>query len=228
MAKRKNTKQDETLVDIVDAKESAQDFVESNQSTILGGLLALVVILGGAFWYTNFYKAPMEKEAAELLRAAQDYFEKDSFSLALKNPSGAEGFISISENYGSTKAGNSALYYAGICWLRLGEYDAAISYLSDFDADGDILPIVKYGAIGDAYSEKGDMDQAKSYYQKAINAGDNQVLAAFYVKKLGLLAEKEGRFADAVEAYKDIKNNYPNSAEARDIDKFIIRANAKL
>ena len=80
MAKRKNTKQDETLVDIVDTKENAQDFIESNQSTILGGLVALIVLLGGGFWYTNFYKAPLEKEAAELMRTSQDYFEKDSFS----------------------------------------------------------------------------------------------------------------------------------------------------
>jgi tetratricopeptide (TPR) repeat protein len=228
MAKRKNTKQDETLVDIVDAKESAQDFIESNQSTILGGLLALVLFLGGAFWYTNFYKAPMEKEAAELMRTAQEYFEQDSFSLALKNPSGAAGFISISEDYSSTAAGNAALYYAGICWLRLGEYDAAISYLKDFDATGDLLPITKYGALGDAYSELGNMDEAKSSYQKAINAGDNEILVAFYIKKLGLLAEKEGRFADAAEAYEKIKKEYPNSAEARDIDKFILRVGAKL
>ena len=80
---------------------------------------------------------------------------------ALQNSNGDYlGFLDIIDEYGSTNAGNTANYYAGICYLHLGEYDAAASYLEDFSANDNVLPIMKNGALGDVYSEQGQMDKA--------------------------------------------------------------------
>ena len=108
------------------------------------------------------------------MRQAQFQFERDSFALALTNPGGGySGFLDIIDNYGGTKAANLAHYYAGISYLNLGQYDVAIEYLNDFKAKDEILPITKYGAIAAAYVNYRILDQAISYYKKAINAGNN-------------------------------------------------------
>lgn len=228
-SRKKQAQSDETLVDIVEVREQAQGFLEQNQKLVLGGLTAIVVIIGGVFAYRNLIQEPQQKSAISAMFEAQRQFERDSFALALTSPGGEGqlGFLDIIDQYGSTPAGNLALYYAGVSYLNLGEYDAAIDYLQDFSAKGDLTPATKNGALGDAYSEKGDFDSAVSYYQKAVrNAGENNLLAAYYLKKLGLLYERQSQPAQALEAYQRIKEEFPQTTVANDIDKYIIRAQA--
>ncbi len=228
MARRRNKKQqEETLVDLVEAKEQAQDYLGDNSSLIIGGLVALLVIVGGYFAYQQFVSKPNEVAAQESLRFAQDQFARDSFALALDNPGGGNpGFLDIIDEYGSTPAGNTALYYAGISYLNLGNFQAAIDYLKDFNAEGTLTPITKYGALGDAYSELNQFDDAISNYKKAISSGENEALVTYYMKKLGLLYEKQGDVAGAMSMFEDIKAQYPESIIANDIDKYISRVAA--
>jgi tetratricopeptide (TPR) repeat protein len=228
MATRKKSvkKADETLVDIVEVKEQAEDFFEQYRTIILGGLTLLVVVVGGWFAYNNFYKMPRQNEAVEQMFQAQQQFEKDSFQLALTNPGGGKGFLDIIEGYKGTPAANLAHYYAGIAYLNLGQYDAAIDYLKDFSPAGEVLPAMKSGALGDAYSEKGDFSAAMSYYKKAAGE-ENELLTPYYLKKVGMLHERDGDFQAAKKAYQQIKDDYPNSPDGRDIDKYIIRVEAK-
>ena len=48
-----------------------------------------------------------------------------------------------------------------------------------------------------------------------------------YLKRLGMLYEKQGQAADARKQYQQIKDQYPNSSEARDIEKYLIRLEGK-
>jgi len=229
MAKRRKQKENQdTLVNLVEAKEQAQDFFEANQNYLLGGLVALVVIIGGWFSYANFYQKPRQEEAVEQMREAERQFAQDSFALALDNPgNGYPGFLGIIDSYSGTKAANLAQYYAGISWLNLGEYEAAIAHLKDFNANGYALTFTKFGAMGDAYSELNDTGEAIKFYNKAVQSGDNEFLKALYLKKLALLKEKEGDIKGALEAYKRIKKDFPNTPDADGIEKYIERAEAK-
>ena len=160
---------------------------------------------------------------------AEFQFERDSFELALLNPGGGySGFLDIIDNYGGTKAANLANYYAGISYLHLGKFDAAISYLSDFNPEGEVTPIMKYGALGDAQSELGNNSEAIANYRKAAKAGDNNFLTPYYLKKLGLLLEVEGNYSAAIDAFNEIKEDYAKSIDGINIDKFIERAQAQL
>lgn len=226
--RRKQKKSEDTLVDLVEVKDSASDFMEENQKTILGVLFAAIVLVGGYIFYDQFVQAPRETDASVQIVQAQAMFEKDSFALSLTNPGGGfMGFLDIIDEFGGTSAANSAHYYAGIAYLQLGQYDAAIDYLESFDSEGTILGYTRLGAIGDAYSEKNDFANALSYYEKAANAGDNEVLASYYLKKVGLLYEKQGQYSDAKAAFEKIKNEFPNSQEGTDIDKYIARVAVK-
>lgn len=226
MARRiKNRKKaDETLVDIVEVRDQAQGFFEKNQRLVFGLGVALILLFGGLLIYKNFYQAPRETEAIDQMNLAQYQFERDSFAQALTSPGvGSSGFLNIIDNYGGTKAANLAHYYAGVCYLNLGQFEAAADYLEDFDSDGEIMPVMKYGALGDAYSELGRMDDALDSYEKAVDESDNDVLSSYYLKKLGMLHEKQGDLEAAREAYEQVKLEYPNSPYASDIDKYLTR-----
>lgn len=226
MGKRKK-KDDETLVDIVEKKEQAQELYNDNQNLILGGLLLFVLLAGGIFAWNNFYKKPRQANAVNEMSQAQFQFDRDSFALALDNPGGGSlGFLDIIDEYSGTAAANLSHYYAGICYMNLGgaqNIDAAISYLSDFDDDGTVLASTKYGALGDCYSEKQDLGQAESYYQKAISNGDNEFLLAYYMKKLGLLYQSQGKMAEAKSMFEQIRDKYPFAPDGNGIEKYIMR-----
>ncbi len=221
--RRKGKSTDETLVDIVEVKQSSQEYFEKNQTLVLGVIAAIIILVGGLLFYNIMIKGPKESNARTAMFRAEEQFARDSFALALENPGGGfDGFLDIIDNYGGTKTSNLANYYAGISYLNLGRYDAAIEYLEDFKPSGKITPIMKNGALGDAYSELGDFDKALSLYKKATST-KNDFLTPYYLKKIGLLSEKLGDNNAALKAYIEIKENYFDSNEASDIDKFIAR-----
>lgn len=226
MAKSKKNKQsEELLVDIVEVRDQAQSFLEGNQRLIFGALVAVVVMVGGFLGYKNLYQKPRQAEAVEQMFRAQRQFERDSFALALTNPGGGYlGFLDVIDNYKGTKAANLSKYYAGISYLHLGKFDAAASYLEDFKPAGNISPIMKNGALGDAYAELGDLNKAEAQYRKAANS-NNEALTPYYMKKLGMLLESQGEMDEAKDWYQKVKLEYPTSVAGRDIEKYLARVN---
>lgn len=214
------------MIDITEVSGQAEDFFEKYQKQILiiGG--SLLLIIGGWLAYKFGYIKPRQKEAIEQMAQAEYQFQRDSFALALANPGGGfPGFADIVKKYSGTDAGNAALYYAGVSSLNLGQFDAAISYLDDFSPCGKLLPSMKYGTMGDAHAEKGDLDKALGLYKKAANADDNSIITPYYLKKVAMLSQKQGDGGGAKEAWLKIKNTYPNSNEAREADKYISSLN---
>ncbi|MEM1358496.1 MAG: tetratricopeptide repeat protein [Bacteroidota bacterium] len=214
---------DDTLVDIVEVRDQGLDFFERNRNPIVFGALAIGLLVAGYFIYQTFVKIPAEQNAAAEMQQAQVQFERDSFALALTNPGqGYPGFLDIIDDYGSTKAGNLANYYAAVSYLNLGQYEAALDYAQAFDAEGDLLPAMREGIIGDAQSELGDNAAAIDAYEAAISAaGDNFVTGGYYLNKLALLLRSEGRTEEALTAFKRLKADFGQSPEAASADKYI-------
>ncbi len=229
MAKRKqNKKEEDILIDLNEARAQAGSTFEKFQVPIIAGIGLLAILLIGWFGYSTFVKAPKAKEAVKQIYKAEYQFARDSFTLALSNPGDQfPGFLDIIDQYGGTPTANIAHYYAGICYLHLGNFEVAIDYLSDFSADGTITPAMKNGALGDAYSELNDLDQALSYYKKAASGSSNMAVAPYYLLKTGMLLEKNGNNAEALSYYEKIKTNYPTSPTGVEIEKYIARVSGK-
>ena len=90
-----------------------------------------------------------------------------------------------------------------------------------------MLAATAFVNIGDAYTEKGEFENAAEYYKKAADE-NNKILSPIYLMKLGRVYEELGKWQDAVDSYQQIKNDYKESAEAREIEKFITRAKLHL
>lgn len=227
MAKRKvASTAGESAVNVQEIQAPVQSFWEKYQQILVYGVGAAAVALLGWWLYNSMIVAPKQKEAVNAMWQAQLQFKRDSFKLALENPGGGyDGFLAIIDKYSGTDAANLSKYYAGVCYLQTGDLDNAIQYLEDFDAEGNVLPTMKYGILGDCYSEKQDFDKALSMYEKAANATENEVLAPVFLKKYAMLSERQGNKAQAKEAYERIKRDFPNQASTdwREIDKYIYR-----
>lgn len=219
MAKRRKDKyQDETLVNVVEVKESAQDYFERNKTIVMSVLAVIILAVGAFVVYKFFIKEPREKQAKVAIYKAEQQFARDSFALALENPGGGfEGLLDVIDNYPGTTSANLAKLYAGISYLNLGRYDDAISYYNAHKPASLYARILKNGGLGDAYSETGDFDKAISLYDQAIKAGDDDLLTPYYLYKLGLLAKRNGDNSKAKNAFERIRDDFPTSNEANNI-----------
>lgn len=227
MAKSKKQEEDEVILDIGGAYNKTEAFIEENQKPILIGLGSVIGIVALYFAYQFMYLRPLEKEAAEEMWRAEQYFESDSFNLALMGDGNYLGFIDISEEYASTKSGNLANYYIGLIYLKTGEYEAAIDFLSDFSSEDIMLNSVSKGALGDAYMELGEVDNAISNYINAARAVENEFTTPIYLMKAAKLYESLGDYGEALVLYEEIRDDFPETTEGRSIEKYIARVEGK-
>lgn len=228
MAKDKKNAQVDNLKEVESALTRTEQFLESNSKLIGIVVGSIVVVAVGYLGLNKFYLQPRKTEAQEQMFMAQNYFEKDSFNLALNGDGNNPGFLDIIDDFGSTDAGNLSCYYAGVSYLNMGQFDKAIDYLKKFDTDDLLLGPISVGAQGDAQLELGKTDKALDLYTEAYKMNGNDLTAPIYMLKAGELLESMSKQEEALKIYEVIKQKFPESNEGRSIDKYIARAKAKI
>jgi len=223
----KKTAQHDNLQDIESALTRTEQFIEDHQNKIFYVVGAIVLLVVGYLAITRFYLQPREKEAQAQMFVAEQYFEKDSFNLALNGDGNYLGFLDIMDDYGLTKQARLSRFYAGISYLRLGQFKEAVDYLSRYKSKDIILGPVSQGALGDAYLEQGEQDKALKQYLKSVSLSDNEMTTPIYLMKAGNLLESMNKPEEALKQYKLIKEKYAETSEGRVVDKYIARVTAK-
>ena len=222
MAEQKKTNE---ALNVEDALTQSEAFLIKNKKTIIGAILAIIIIIAGIVMYKNLYAAPREEKAQAALFKGQEYIEADAFAEALNGDSiGYVGFIKIADQYSGTDAANLAKAYAGLCYAHLGKFDEAVKALESFDGDDQMVAPAMKGAMGNCYAQLGQLDKASSMLLKAADEADNNTLSPIYLKQAGEILVKQGKYDDAIKAYTSIKDKYFRSYQAMDIDKYIEQA----
>lgn len=203
-----------------------EEWISKYQNFILTGvgLIAFTVLF--YLGYQKYIFEPNKIEAVSELSQAQYYFElavngQDSDSLfnrALNGGEGKYGFLDIIDNYSGTPAAKLATYSAGMAYLNLGDYVNAIEYLDQFDTDDIMLKALAKGAIGDAFAQIGQPEEAFNYYTAAFQASDNTFSAPKYLFKAGILGATLKKNKLALGYFKRIQSEFPDSAEARRVE----------
>ncbi len=222
--KKKEYATENSMENVESALSKSEQFIEDNQKVLTIIMFVVILVIGGYWAAKKLYFAPQAQQAQVDMFPAQNYFEKDSFNLALNGDGMNMGFLDIADQYSMTKPGKLAKYYAGISFLQLGQFEEAIDQLKSFSSSDELLDATAKGALGDAYLENGDASAAISNYKSASGV-NNPVIAPTYLLKLGLVYEEQKDFSNALKAYKKIKDDYPSAMEARNIDKYITRVN---
>lgn len=239
-----NTEVNDTVEETVEETEERsidpnlqgiQLFYEKNKKMVQyvgGGLLVAIT----AIVYWNFkYMPEKEAEAGNEIMWAQKFFDIDSFNIALNGnrmvytADGQKqmmGFETVAEEYGMTKTGNLANYYAGVCYLRLGKFDQAIERLEKYSLNDEMVAPMATGLIGDAYMELNKIDEAIKYYLKAADKNVNNFTTPYFLKKASFAYELKSNYAEAVSVYERLEREYGNTEIGKESDREIARLKA--
>ena len=219
--------QNQEEVVVAEAVSKTEKFFEENGKKVIIALVALLLLVAGGYAYKYLVMDKNEAEAAELIVAAQNHFagETPNYELALNGDEAGAGFLTVADEYGSTKAGNIAKHYAGICYLHLGDLENAAKYLAEYKAvkglAAEVVNAQNLGLQGDVAVEQGDYAKAAKFFKKAVAASENNFTAPLYPYKQGLALAAAGNVEEAKACYKTITEKYPNSAESRDAEKML-------
>ena len=210
---------------VVEAVSKTEQFFEKNGKLLTIICVAVVVLCAAVFCWYKFAYQPKVAEAQGQMAMAEQTFRAGNYETALNGDGNTLGFAEIISEYGA-KAGKAVYFYAGVCELHLGNYESAVKYLNSYKGQDEILAARATACLGDAYVGLEDYKKALGYFEKAAAAADN-MFAAGYLLKAGVTAEKLGDDAKALAFYKKIKDQYPQSMEGYDIDKYIGRIENK-
>lgn len=225
MASKKSKSTPDNLQNVENVLTRSEIFIEKYQKQIIYAVGVVVLIVLAVLALRNWYLVPRENQANAKLAVCQTYFAVDSFQVAL-NGNGTDqciGFKGIIDEYSWTKAASLANVYAGICYYHLGDYKNAIHYLKKFDADDINESYAAIGLIGDCYVNLGQTEEGIKYFLKAADT-KNDLISPIYLKKAGIAYESLGKYKEALAIYTKIKDQYTQSQEASNIDRYIGRA----
>jgi TolA-binding protein len=217
MAKQVMTPQEEALAQ---AQAQTENFFEKHSKAVVIAMIAIFVLAAAIFGYKKLVSEPRMQAAQEMLYKAQYQFEQQNadLALALNGDENTPGFAQVAEQYGNTPAGNLANLYAAACSIRLGEVEAAESYLAKFKkvkgTPGEIINAMAAGLKGDIAVEKGDNAAAAAAFEAAAKVSDNLYTAPMYLRKAAQAYTALGNEAKAKECLEVIIDKYANSPEA--------------
>ncbi|HUZ58328.1 MAG TPA: tetratricopeptide repeat protein [Hanamia sp.] len=219
----------------VDVVEKVKDFWEQYNKPISYIGSAIIILFAGWMIYKYMFEVPKQEKADTVVFVTQKYFTDftnatDSAKLMMaarvlngdgRNP----GALRIINQYSGTPAANLCEYYAGACYLHLGQFAKSIKYLKDFDANGATqIQSRALGMMGDASAELNKNEDALNYYKKAaeVNEKDNYTSSEFLFRA-ALFAQSIGKTKEAIDLFKEIKTNYPLTQRGTDVDRYLAR-----
>ncbi|MDP5120141.1 MAG: tetratricopeptide repeat protein [Spirosomaceae bacterium] len=226
MAKKSTSTNDNSGIEIIESAEAlkqeinkAEGFLKKNQKLLVIIAAAIIGVVVGYFGY-NYWMDTQNQEAQVAMVDATFAYEADSLSQALNGVGGGDGMLTVADDFGSTKAGNLAHFYAGTALMKQGKFDEAIEHLEDFSSKDLVLQGKAYALIGDAYMEKGNASEAAGFYKKAAGYQSNKFLTPGYLMKLALAQETAKDNAAAIKTYDALIQDYPAATETINAKKY--------
>jgi TolA-binding protein len=192
---------------------------ENKKKTINTVVIAIALAVAVFFAYKYLVQQPNEEKASVAMMRAEQMFSIDSVNLALNGDAQNAGFLKIINKFEGTASANVAHFYAGSCYMKMGDYANAIKQLKAFDAKGTVLEHAKSGLLGDAYMENKDIKNAIENFNAATVDVDDDVYTPMYLQRLAIAYEKNNQLEDAKKAYIRIRDEFPRSFQSREVEK---------
>lgn len=210
--------------------EKANSFYEKNKKMIIGVTATVVLVVGGFIGYKTLIHEPNNQASLEAIWKSEYYlFDREDFNQAVEGDSLGRyrGFREIAAKYDGYQGGEIAQFNMGVAYLNTGRFEEAVAALKGVTFKDHLVGAVAKGALGDAYIELGDINNALKNYEAAAAHSKNELTAPIYLKKAALAHELLGQYDKATALYEQIKKDFPKSSEAGTVDRYIELANAK-
>lgn len=190
---------------------------------ILAGVLVLVLAIVGYVLYQN----QQSREAEQMLGAVVGLYEQGLYQEALDGTIDVLGLLEIADEYGGTGSGNLAHFYAADALYNLGEYERALEHFQAFDRMDGFIGASALAGEAAVYENLGEYERAAGRYLDAARFFENELGSPRYLLSAGRAFEAAGAYAEAQSAYEQIREDYPDSNIANQVDVYISRAAAK-
>lgn len=190
-------------------------FYNQNKAAVLGGGTAIVLTILLVIGYV-FYSAQQEREAEVLLGVAEQFMMNGDFERALYGDDDALtlGFVQIARNYSRTSSGNLANYYAAVAEFELGNFEAAIDFIKQFNPPSGILGVAPLMMHAIILSELERFDEAALAFERAAEWDINNSTTPRGLFEAALAHRKTGNTRQALINLNRILDEFPNSQQA--------------
>ncbi|MBI3189134.1 MAG: tetratricopeptide repeat protein [Ignavibacteriales bacterium] len=191
-------------------------------SYVTTGVIVLAILI---VVFVNNRTANNEKAATELGKVFSYYdagaSDVNQYNLAVNGvpEKNVMGLKAIVDNYGSTSSGELAGFYLANAYYALGKIDDAMNLFDDFSSGDQLLNASATAGVAACYESKGNFAEAASNYEKA--AGLQTINTAEYLQSSARCYALKGEKEKALALCKRIKKEFPQSLQARDIDRLI-------
>ena len=210
------------------AVSNSEAFFLKYKKAIIGGVIAIVAIIAVWVIVDMFVITPNRIKGQEALAKGQEFFANDQMQKALMGDSANfKGFAKLAEEVSGQNA-NLANLYTGLAYAQENKWEEAVKYLEKYEDQGDLMisPAVE-GALGNAYAHLNKLDEAVKHLKSAAKRADNNSLSPTFLIQAGEILESQGKKAEALELYQEVKDKYFQSMQYQSIDAYIERASAK-
>ncbi|HSW67757.1 MAG TPA: tetratricopeptide repeat protein [Bacteroidales bacterium] len=225
---KKTDKTEEKITAVEQALSKSEMFIEQNRKILSIIVLVIVLVIVAFFVARRFLIDVRSEEAKSLIYKAEQYFEMDSLRLALEGDGVYPGFLEIISEYRWTKPARLSHYYAGVIYLRQGEYEEAKRHLRRFRGDDFIVKNMAIAGIGDAYWGLGEPAKAAKYYLKAARRNQNDFTTPVFLMRAALCFEELNEWQKAIDIYERIRQEHFNTQEGREAERHIAFAKEML
>jgi tetratricopeptide (TPR) repeat protein len=150
-------------------------------------------------------------------------YEANDYRVALDGGDGVVGLLEVADSYSGTKAGNLAHYYAADAYFQLGEYEQALTFFQRYAHAEDALGAGAYAGEAAINENMGNFAEAGDRYREAALVFENEFTSARYLESAGRNYEAAGDFDDAREVYELIKERFPESTQAQNVEMYMAR-----
>ncbi|WP_185860799.1 tetratricopeptide repeat protein [Blattabacterium cuenoti] len=200
---------------------------------IFFSIIFIIIIVSTFIFLKKFFLYPLEEKAIKELNYAQQFLYQGDIDKALNKKNikiNYLGFSGIASKFPFyfTKAGNISKFYAGICYYKLGDYKESIKMMKSFSAKDEILSSIKYGIIGDAFTQMKNKKEALKNYVIAANMRENEITTPLYYYKAALLNFSMKNYEDSKYFLKKIENKYPFFLYKKNVEKYLMFIENKL
>ncbi len=219
-----NNENEQNAIDKLNSNlSSASEKIANNKKIIYWILGAIVVAAGFVLSYFFIYRNPHLKGAAEA------YNQVEITAVGNDSISAAE-YKKVAEKYPHTPAGHLAALEAAENFYDQGKYKEALECLDKANVDEKVLKANATILKGDCYVNLKQYDKALNEFKDAVKKGDkNDQIVPRALLKCANVYDEQKKYANALECYEQIKNEYPSFQLGNaSIDAYIEREKARI
>jgi len=155
-------------------------------------------------------------------------YEQGNYDVALEGTEDALGLVEIADAYGGTDAGNVAAFYAANAYFEQGQMEEALAHYEKVEERSTLVGASAVAGRAAVHEEQGDFARAGELYRRAASLYDTGVTSPQHLLSAARAFEADGNDEQALAAYQDLQDQYPETRAARDVALHIARVEARL